>query len=123
MTTKKENPAGANGLGRSKKTKLHQQHTRNQSVCQSTATAAQRARIFEHLQHEPLTTLQARAQGIMHPGMRICELRKQGHDIRMEWTQDYCPGGVLHRVARYRLGPARQLNLVDLLARLDEVPR
>jgi len=71
--------------------------------CQSTAAAAQRRRILEHLQHDTLTTLQARSMGIMHPGMRVCELRQQGHQITTEWANEYCTGGVRHRVARYRL--------------------
>lgn len=64
---------------------------------------AQRARILEHLQHDTLTTLHARSMGIMHPGMRICELRKRGHEIITEWANEHCPGGVRHRVARYIL--------------------
>lgn len=72
-------------------------------MTENNTAAAQRRRILEHLQHCPLTTLQARSMGIMHPGMRICELRKQGHEIRTEWATEYCPGGVRHRVARYRL--------------------
>lgn len=33
----------------------------------------------------------------------IMELRKQGFEIVTEWALEYCPGGVRHRVARYRL--------------------
>lgn len=69
----------------------------------TSAAAAQRRIILEHLKHDTLTTLQARARGIMHPGMRVCELRKQGHQIVTERAFEYCAGGVLHRVARYRL--------------------
>lgn len=65
--------------------------------------AAQRQRILEHLKHAPLTTLEARSLGIMHPGMRICELRRQGYDIVTDRVFEYCPGGVLHRVGRYSL--------------------
>jgi len=72
-------------------------------VTATNTAAAQRQRILDHLKHASLTTLQARSMGIMHPGMRICELRKQGADIRMEWVFEYCPGGVLHRVGRYIL--------------------
>lgn len=98
----KETPAGrASGLGQSKETSLYQHDTNQSAPCQSNA-AAQRRRILEHLQHDTLTTLQARAMGIMHPGMRVCELRKQGHRITTETVDEYCPGGVRHRVARYR---------------------
>jgi len=65
--------------------------------------AAQRQRILEHLKLAPMTTLQARSMGIMHPGMRVCELRKRGHQIITEWVFEYCPGGILHRVGRYSL--------------------
>lgn len=65
--------------------------------------SAQRQRILERLKCGPITTLQARSMGCMHPGMRICELRKQGHDIVMDWVSEYCPGGILHRVGRYSL--------------------
>ena len=73
-------------------------------MSRSNSAAAQRQRILEHLKCAPLTTLQARSMGFMHPpGMRVCELRKQGHKIATEWTTEYCPGGVCHRVARYSL--------------------
>ena len=39
----------------------------------------------------------------MHPAARCMELRKQGHHIITEWVTEYCPGGIEHRVARYRL--------------------
>lgn len=74
--------------------------------CQSTAAEAQRQRVLEHLKHAPMTTLEARSQGIMHPAARCMELRKRGHEIATEWVNEYCPGGVLHRVARYILKPA-----------------
>ena len=77
---------------------LSKQNTLQGSLCQS--AAAQRRLIFEHLQHGTMTTLQARDLGIMHPGMRVCELRKQGYEIVTEWAFEYCPGGILHRVAR-----------------------
>lgn len=99
----KETPAGGNGLGQIEETSLYQQYTDPQLPCQSLPVAVQRARILEHLQHDTLTTLQARSMGIMHPGMRVCELRKQGHRITTDRVDEYCPGGVRHRVARYRL--------------------
>lgn len=72
--------------------------------------AAQRQRILENLKCGPITTLQARSLGIMHHGMRICELRKQGLDIVTESTVEYCPGGVLHRIARYVLQQAEEVE-------------
>lgn len=72
-------------------------------MIENNTASAQRHRILEHLKHDSLTTLEARSLGIMHPGMRVCELRKQGHEITTEWATEYCAGGVLHRVARYIL--------------------
>lgn len=115
MSAKKEAPAGANGLGQIKETSLYQQYTDSLSNCQSTAAAAQRQRILEHLQRGTLSTLQARSVGIMHPAARCMELRKQGHQIVTEKVDECCPGGVRHRVARYRLQPTRQMSLLDLL--------
>ncbi|MBV5330657.1 MAG: helix-turn-helix domain-containing protein [Chlorobium sp.] len=84
--------------------------------CQS--SAVQRQRILEHLKHDTLTTLQARhALDVMHPGMRICELRKAGHRIEMVWTRDVAPEGHWHRVGKYLLLPTRQLTLFDLMGR------
>lgn len=73
------------------------------STAKHSTAAAQRHLILEHLKHGTMSTLQARSMGIMHPGMRVCELRKQGHEIVTEWANEYCPGGILHRVARYSL--------------------
>lgn len=69
------------------------------------SAASQRARILRHLkEHGPLTTLEARHQlDIMHPGMRICELRKRGLPIITLWCEDLSPEGYAHRVARYVL--------------------
>lgn len=71
----------------------------------TTSAAAQRLAILERLQCGPITTLQAREMGIMHPAARCMELRRQGHGIVTEWTLEYCPGGVRHRVAKYSLNP------------------
>lgn len=72
-------------------------------MTKQSAAEAQRRIILEHLKHDALTTLQAREKGIMHPAARCLELRRQGHQIITEWAREYCAGGVLHRVARYRL--------------------
>ncbi|MDO9068410.1 MAG: helix-turn-helix domain-containing protein, partial [Deltaproteobacteria bacterium] len=79
------------------------------------STASQRSRILAHLkQNGDLTTLQGRHQlNIMHPGMRICELRKQGYQINTIWTLDYTPEGNVHRVAKYVIFKKRQLSFVD----------
>jgi len=50
-----------------------------------------------------MTTLDARAQGIMHPGMRICELRKQGYNIVTNWITQTDGAGVEHRVGVYTM--------------------
>lgn len=85
---------------------LSKNHTHQ--TTQSQSAAIQRAKILEHLKRDTLTTLQARALGIMHPGMRVCELRKGGHQIVTEWATEYCAGGVRHRVARYRLDQGKE---------------
>jgi hypothetical protein len=80
------------------------------------SAASQRNRILYHLRHAgPLTTLQARHQlDCMHPGMRICELRKSGHPIATVWVNDVTPEGRLHRVARYILQSTKQPHLPGL---------
>ena len=99
-------PSKAGTLG---KAALTQQNIRkNSNICHNdrqadNSAASQRARILQWLLRGSLTTLQARGLGIMHPGMRICELRKQGHEIVTERVDEYCPGGMRHRVARYFL--------------------
>lgn len=61
-------------------------------------------RILEHLKRfGRLTTLDARRMGIMHPGMRICELRKQDYRIDTESTYQADDTGAVHRVAAYVL--------------------
>ncbi len=81
--------------------------------------ASQRSRMLAHLnlkQSEGLTTLQSRHDlDVMHPAMRICELRKQGYPIATIWTLDYTPEGNLHRVAKYVISKKRQLSFWDLL--------
>lgn len=43
--------------------------------------AAQRARLLAMLRRGPVSTLEARAVGIMHPGGRVHELREAGYQI------------------------------------------
>lgn len=81
------------------------------------STASQRSRILKHLKREgSLTTLQARHKlDCMHPGMRVCELRKRGFTIETHWVYDLTPEGCSHRVARYILQKASQVSLLDFL--------
>lgn len=71
----------------------------------NTSAAAQRLAILERLKCGPITTLQARELGVMHPAARCMELRRQGFEITTEWTLEYCSGGLQHRVAKYSLNP------------------
>jgi len=73
--------------------------------------AAQRQRILEHLRCSTLTTLQAREQlDIMHPAMRVLELKRHGFDIETEWTTEYSAGGSKHRIAKYVLRQAGKVG-------------
>jgi hypothetical protein len=67
--------------------------------------ASQRARILEWLRNVgPLSTQQARTElDIMHPGMRVCELRKAGHPVYTRWTTEETQPGRKHRMAKYVL--------------------
>lgn len=77
----------------------------------STDTASQRQRILQWLLAATLTTLQARKElDVMHPAMRIKELRDQGHNILTHWeTVD--TGKAKHRVASYVLFAEPSLSL------------
>ena len=85
---------------------------------QDNSAASQRSRILQRLQSgRTLTTLEARHQlDVMHPGMRVCELRKQGYVIETVWTNDVTPEGNVHRVGKYFLKPRRQLTISDFLS-------
>ena len=80
------------------------------SQVQDNSAANQRQRILEFLRSgDSLTTLQARHDlDIMHPGMRVCELRKSGDPIETHWVEDLTPEGGIHRVARYILASEAQ---------------
>lgn len=70
----------------------------------NTSLTAQRARLLEALRRESLTTLFCRKKlSIMHPGGRVLELRKQGHQIITYWTKEVDSNGNIHRIARYVL--------------------
>lgn len=65
---------------------------------------SQRQRILSWLVQKPLTTLEARQYlDVMHPSMRILELKRAGHEIQMVWVNDLSPAGKVHRVGKYLL--------------------
>lgn len=69
----------------------------------STDAASQRQRILAWLLTAPQTTNQARVElDVMHPGGRVLELRKLGHNIVTHW-QTIDTGKAKHRVAVYAL--------------------
>lgn len=74
------------------------------------SAAAQRARLLDALRSTSVTTLEARRTlDILHPAMRVLELRRQGYRIAMVWARQETDAGVRHRVARYVLkGEGRQ---------------
>lgn len=80
------------------------------------SAASQRSRILRYPSEVgPITTLQCRHKlDSMHPGMRICELRKIGFPIEIVWTDDLTPEGKLYRVTKYILCSTRLLSLLDL---------
>jgi hypothetical protein len=81
------------------------------------SASSQGTRILKWLQTQPLTTLQARHElGTMHPGIRVCELRKAGHRIETVWVKDRTPEGHWHRGGRYVLSPKKQMSLLDLIS-------
>lgn len=63
----------------------------------------QRERLLHMLRKGPVTTLMARAAGIMSPAPRILELRRQGHNIVTDRTQ--CGINAVAGIAKYRLLP------------------
>jgi len=69
-----------------------------------TSAATQRNTIRRIIQEcGQMSTLDARAHGIMHPAMRVCELRKQGHNIVTNWVYQTDDAGIRHRVGVYTL--------------------
>lgn len=80
------------------------QHNDTTRPAAGQSASAQRQRILEHLKYSTLTTLHAREQlDIMHPAMRVLELKRRGHSIRTEWATEHSAGGSRHRIARYIL--------------------
>ncbi|SDY38094.1 helix-turn-helix domain-containing protein [Nitrosomonas halophila] len=68
------------------------------------SASVQRQQILDWLQTKPLSTIEAREQlGIMHPGGRVSELRRQGHSIVTNEASEVDAAGKIHRVAKYVL--------------------
>jgi hypothetical protein len=70
-----------------------------------TSTHAQRIRMLDVLRHQSITTIDARRDlNVMHPAMRVRELRELGHNIvtrLVDLADDQ--GRLHHRVALYSL--------------------
>ena len=71
----------------------------------SNSISAQRARLLDFLSHQSsITTLDARKLlDVLHPAMRILELRSLGFRIDTVWVKQETECGKLHRVAKYVL--------------------
>lgn len=68
------------------------------------STDAQRQRLLEALRKGPVTTLEARRHlEILHPAMRVLELKKIGHQIDTVIIRQATEAGIKHRVAKYVL--------------------
>lgn len=64
----------------------------------------QRERILTALQEGPVSTVEARRWlDVMHPAMRVLELRNSGLSIDTVWSIEPTECGRLHRMARYVL--------------------
>lgn len=64
----------------------------------------QRDRVLAALQEGPLSTVEARRWlDVMHPAMRVLELRAIGLRIDTVWSLEPTECGRLHRMARYVL--------------------
>lgn len=70
-----------------------------------TNTAAQRMRLLAHLRHDSITTIEARRDlNVMHPAMRIKELRGAGYNVVTRLMDVFDDYGRRHpRVAIYSL--------------------
>ncbi|WP_426664079.1 helix-turn-helix domain-containing protein [Rhodanobacter aciditrophus] len=71
----------------------------------NTSTQAQRQRLLDHLQKGAIDTITARRDlNVMHPAMRIKELREAGHNIQTVRVEQHDDQGRKHRkVALYVL--------------------
>jgi hypothetical protein len=70
-----------------------------------TSTAAQRIRLLAHLQHDAIDTITARSLlNIMHPAMRVKELRAKGYSVQtLRFDRHDDQGRIHRRVAVYSL--------------------
>ena len=59
--------------------------------------------------HETMTTIEARALGIMSPAPRIMELRRDKWPIGMSWYKQVDHAGVEHKQGQYYL-PTEKLS-------------
>jgi len=76
----------------------------NTANLKDTSTATQRNTIKKIIREcGQMTTLDARAHGIMHPAMRVCEMRKQGDNIVTNWIYQVDDAGVKHRLGVYTM--------------------
>lgn len=69
---------------------------------------SQLLRLLELVKAGPITTLDARAIGIMNCSQRITDLRKQGHPIDTLKTWQTDEHGIAHRVALYVWNPKQK---------------
>lgn len=70
------------------------------------SAAAQRARLLDALRCGPVTTLEARRNlDVLHPAMRVCELRREGYRIETVRVPQATESGKDHNVAKYVLLP------------------
>lgn len=68
------------------------------------SAAHQRSLIFQALKLGALTTIQARKEhDVLHPAMRVRELREVGHEIATTWASVKTDSGRTTRVACYHL--------------------
>lgn len=70
----------------------------------SAGVDAQAARLLARLRRGPITALQGLEElGIARTASRVCELRKDGHEIQSEYVKVRDRYGSKCRVARYYL--------------------
>ncbi|ARS48388.1 hypothetical protein CXP40_12045 [Pseudomonas sp. YY-1] len=88
------------------KKKADQQASPKKTPLNDTTAEAQRARLLERLQREPVSTIVARGEmNIMMPAARVKELREAGHPIKTHRiTSTDERGRTHHGVALYYLG-------------------
>ena len=68
------------------------------------STKAQRQRILFALRHGPVSTIGARRDlAVMHPAMRVLELRLMGYAIDLVWRREADELGIVHRQGLYIL--------------------